>query len=232
MVVQVQVVQSMAWNPNSIFSNFIYMNVDLRFLLTLLIIFPAIAGIYKFKRVDKSFHPFIIMIWLQVIIEVINYLCKKKVLPPLVHSININVYIILNFFLFLYFTYQHRYIKKNLLLSSLFVAFVIALLNIIFVQPITILFYLLCFVSVVMLLTAIDILSKQIMSVTNKTNNRFWLWFSSTTIVYNAQTLLIFSIYFFALFNTTGGKAVGNIQTFINAACHIFFCYIPAASTH
>jgi hypothetical protein len=199
------------------------MSLDLRFFITLIIAFPALVGLCKFKRVDKSFHPFIFMIWLQVFTEIINYCCKKNLLQPFVHTININFYILFNFCLYLLFIYEHKYIKKSTALYTILAALIVAILNLVFVKPISILFYLLSFVSVVMLLTAIDILSKQIMSTINKTKNSFWFWFSSTTIVYNAQTLLIFSIYFFALFNTAGGKAVGNIQTFINAACHIFF---------
>ena len=70
---------------------------------------------------------------------------------------------------------------------------------------------------------SIDILSRQVMAIKERLINNFWFWFSSFSIVYNALNLLIFGLYFFTMFDTPNGKAIANIQHFVNVACNIFF---------
>ena len=84
-------------------------------------------------------------------------------------------------------------------------------------------FYLLCFVSAIMLYVSINILSRQTIAIKYKLINNCWFWISSFSIIYNAFTLLIFGLYFFAMFNTPKGKAIGDIQHFANLVCYLFF---------
>ena len=74
-----------------------------------------------------------------------------------------------------------------------------------------------------MLYVSINILSRQTIAIKYKLINNCWFWISSFSIIYNAFTLLIFGLYFFAMFNTPKGKAIGDIQHFANLVCYVFF---------
>lgn len=200
------------------------MNDDLRYALAMITLVPSVIGLYKFKRVSTSIHPFIIMIWLDAIMETITYLCIKLPANPQIQPVAVNSYMLLNFLLFLYLVYRNEYLQKTSCLALSLIAIAVFTGSAVFNKTISVTFwYLLCFVSFAMLLLSIDILSKQIMSVKQKWSGNFWFWMSATSILYNAQVLLIFGLYFFALFNTKTGKSIGNIQTFTNAVCYIFF---------
>ena len=89
------------------------MNEDIRYLLATVCVFPAAIGIYKYKRVNSSFHPFIYMMLLDVIVETIIYIYIK--FPQLGHKqfIAVNIYMLLNFFLFLSLVTSYNYLNKK-----------------------------------------------------------------------------------------------------------------------
>lgn len=185
---------------------------------------PTVAGIYRYNKIDKKYHPFIFMMMLDVVIELIIFSAVKFPGLAKFSRVLVNLYMHLNFDLFLYFAYINKYLSKKTMQVLIVIALVIGIINYIYYgtlfKPF---FYLLCFVSGVMLIISTDILSRQIMVIKYKLINNFWFWVSSFSIVYNAFTLLIFGLYVFAMFNTPNGKAIGSIQHFVNAACYIFF---------
>ena len=164
------------------------------------------------------------MMVLDVMIEIIIYLALKYPGLNRFSRVAVNLYMYINFGLFLYFVFINNYLSRQAMQWLLLIAFLTGIGNYIyygtFFRPF---FYLLCFVCAVMLIISIDILSRQIMVVRYKLINNFWFWVSSFSILYNAFTLLIFGLYVFAMFNTPNGKAIGSIQHFVNAACYIFF---------
>ncbi len=199
------------------------MIIELRLILAMFVLFPAIVAIYKYKKVDKKFHPFMFMIWIEVITETLNYIYKKNHGNGGTFVINLNTYIVLNFFLFLYLSVLNSFLNRKKAVVIFIIAILICVANYIFIKPVNIFFYSLCYVSFVMLFIGIDILSNQMIEIKVALKNNFWFWFSSTTIIYNTQVLIIFNLYFFAMFNTSVGKSIGNIQTITNAVCQIFF---------
>ena len=186
---------------------------------------PAIIGIYLFNKISSSFRLFIYMIWLDVIIETILYLYIKSPSLPRIQHAFLNFYMLVNFFVFLHFLYKNNYIVKKRVQALQITALVVFVANCVFFKSITqTFFYLLCFVSFTMMLLSIDILSKQMMSVKQHMIKNFWFWMSVASIIYNAQTLLIFALYFFALSNTKNGNAIGLIETYVHAGCYLIFC--------
>jgi hypothetical protein len=200
------------------------MNEDANYLMAMTCAFPAAAGIYKYNRIEKKYHAFIFMMLLDVVIETIIYLGVK--LPGFAKTsrVSVNVYMLLNFGLFLYFVHVNNYLGRKATQVLTFISVLIGIINLIFYgtffKPF---FYLLCFVCAVMLIISIDILSRQVMEFKIKLVNNFWFWVSSFSILYNSFTLLIFGLYVFAMFDTPNGKAIGSIQHFVNATCYIFF---------
>ncbi len=200
------------------------MNTDITYLMAMSCVLPAATGIYKYKRIHKKFHPFIYMMILAVVIETIIYLPSKFPELGRFPRLAVNIYMLLNFGLFLYFVYINNYLNKKAMQLCIAIALLFAIFNFIYSGTLfTAFFYLLCYVSAVMLVISIDILSRQIMAIKDKLVNNFWFWVSSFSILYNAFTLLIFGLYFFALFDTPNGKAIGIIQHYVNLACYVFF---------
>lgn len=195
------------------------MSLDIRFLLTMFGIFPAIIGFIKYKRVDKLYHPFIFMMWLEIFIEIIDYLSQKIPQARNIGYVFIDCYTIINFILFLLFVSNFKFISKNKSTILLAIALVVGTLNLFLSHTFGLLFYLIFYVSFIMLAISIDILTKQTMAIKQQLINNFWFWLSGTSIIYNAQLLLIFSTYFLAIHF----KTLGYIFTFVNASCYILY---------
>lgn len=200
------------------------MSADITYMLAMSCVLPALTGIYRYNKIHSKYHPFIQMMILAVLIETIIFISIKFPKYGGYWQLAVNIYTFLNFALFLYFTNINGYLSKRWMQWLLSIAGVVCVFN--YVYEHTVLktfFYLLCFVSAIMLIISIDILSRQTMVIKNKLINNCWFWISSFSIIYNAFTLLIFGLYYFAMFNTTKGKAIGDIQHFANLVCYLFF---------
>jgi hypothetical protein len=200
------------------------MNADITYMLAMSCVLPALIGIYRYNKIHSRYHPFIQMMILAVLIETIIYISIKFPKYGGYWQLAVNIYTLLNFALFLYFTQINGYLSKKAMQWLFAVACFVSLLNYMYEHTILkTFFYLLCFVTAAMLIISIDILSRQTTEIKLKLVNNFWFWLSSSSIIYNAFTLLIFGLYFFALFSTPKGKAIGEIQHYANLVCYVFF---------
>ena len=187
-------------------------------------VIPATTGIYRYRCIDKKYHPFIYMMVLDVVIETVYYLAFRFEGMEKITLLAVNTYMHLNFALFLYFVYVNRYLSKRGVKYLMATALMTGGFNYIYNGTLFAPFYyLLCFVCIIMLIVSIDILSRQIMEIKDKLVNNFWFWVSSFSILYNAFTLLIFALFLFAMGNTPNGKAIGSIQHFVNVGCYVFY---------
>jgi hypothetical protein len=212
------------------------MNADITYILSMSCVIPTIAGFYRFKKIDKKFHAFIYMMMLVVLLETWIYLGKQFPALGSLSRLPINIYMLLNLGLFLFFVYSNAWLSKKKMQLLLVVALAVAIFDCIYYNSVFKLFlYLLCFVSVVMLIISIDILSKQIMEIQYKLANNFWFWFSSASVLYNAFNFLIFGVLVFSLIETKNGKSIADIQHFTNAFSYLLFAIailkIPAKET-
>jgi hypothetical protein len=200
------------------------MNAELTYLMAMSCSLPAGTGIARIKKIEKKYHPFIYMMALDTIIETIFYLAFKFPALGSFPKLAVNLYLLLNLGLFLYFVYLNNYLTKKWMQWLFASALLVGTANYFYTgtlfQTLTVLF---CYACLVNLIVSIDILCRQIMVLNEKLLNNFWFWFSSVYILYNAFNLLIFGQYFYALAYTENGKAIGNIQHFINVACYLFF---------
>ncbi|MEN9547852.1 MAG: hypothetical protein RIR12_443 [Bacteroidota bacterium] len=74
------------------------MNID--FVLAMSCAPPALLGLYKYKRVNKLFHPFILTIVLSLITELsTSYFISKEALWPY-YYLAANIYLVINVLLF------------------------------------------------------------------------------------------------------------------------------------
>jgi hypothetical protein len=189
-------------------------------------VLPAAVGMYRYNKMDSKYHPFIYMMILTMLIETIIYSSNKFKFAGYggFWQLAVNIYMLLNFGLFLYFTKTNGYLNKRVMQGLLVLACIVSVFNYFYEHTVLrTFFYQLCFVSVTMLLISIDILSRQTMAIKYKLVNNFWFWFSSFSIIYNALTLLVFGLYFFAMHDSPKAKAIGVIQSFTNTICYIFF---------
>ena len=200
------------------------MNADITYILAMRCVLPAIAGIYRLNKIDKKFHAFIYMMILVVLLETWIYMGIKYPALGVFSRLPINIYMLLNLALFLFFVYANGYLSKRKVQLLIAAAVAVAVFDYVVYNSVFKLFlYLLCFVSVVMLIISIDILSKQIMEIRYKLANNFWFWFSSASVLYNAFNFLIFGVLVFSLIQTKNGKSVADIQHFTNAFSYLLF---------
>jgi hypothetical protein len=200
------------------------MDADIKYVLAMSCVLPAVAGIYRLKKIDKKFHAFIYMMILVAVLETWIYLGIKYPALSSLSRLPINIYMLLNLALFLFFIYSNGYLNKKKMQLLIAAALAVAIFDYIIYNSVYNLFlYLLCFVSVVMLIISIDILSKQIMEIQYKLVNNFWFWFSGASVLYNSFNFLIFGVLVFSLIETKNGKSVADIQHFTNAFSYLLF---------
>lgn len=200
------------------------MNTDIKYMLAMSCVLPALIGIFRYNKIHCKYHPFIYMMILTALIETIYYSAYKFPQLGMLPKLAVNTYMLVNFALFLYFVYLNNYISKRLLQWLLAVACLVCIFNYAYLGTFLQAFsYLLCYVSAVMLIISIDILSRQIMATKEKLVNNFWTWVSSFSIIYNAFTLLIYSQLFFAVTNKQYINPIANIHHFANLICYVFF---------
>lgn len=200
------------------------MDAALTYIMAMSCTIPAAAGIYRYKRIGNKFHPFIFMMLFDMVIETVFYLSIRFPAMGNFPQLAVNVYILINFALFLYLVHINNYLSKKLMQLLFAAAMVIAVAHSIYAgtvfKTLTVLF---CFIWSVNLIISIDILSRQIMALNEKLFNNFWFWVSSAYILYNAFNLLVFIPVFFTTMDAPNGKAIGNIQHFVNVACYLFY---------
>ena len=161
------------------------------------------------------------MMVLDVLIEIIYYFIGKHDGLARVTQLAVNGYMQLHFFLFLYFVYRNNYLGRRWFYILPVPALAICVISIIYTaNPFNSFIYPLCYVSLVMLIISINILSRQIMEFKVSISRNCWFWFSTASLLANTYNLLIFGLFFFALRDTPNGKAIGSIQHFVNAACY------------
>jgi hypothetical protein len=200
------------------------MNTDIQFLMGMTCALPAIIGLYRYKRMDEKFHPFVMMMILTVMVELISYLRYKVSLFQKIAPIAVNLYMLVNFGLFIYFIWKNKYLKKIPAQLFMLLSIFIAVYNQNYNNSLFRLwYYVIFFVSTVMLFVSVDILSRQMLAVKVKPAKNFWFWFSSISVLYNAYNMLIFGDLCFALFSAQVGEASAMIQHYVNMVCQILF---------
>jgi hypothetical protein len=72
------------------------MSPELRFILSLSIIFAVIIGIVRYRKIDRSYYPFIYYVWFMLLVEVIAHIFLDNGLAHVMNTM-FNVYTILEF---------------------------------------------------------------------------------------------------------------------------------------
>lgn len=79
---------------------------DIDFIMAMSCAPPALLGLYRYKRVEPAFHPFILTLVLSLITELVLKLIKDLNAPAVFFSATANVYLIINWLLFYFFFLQ------------------------------------------------------------------------------------------------------------------------------
>jgi hypothetical protein len=113
------------------------MSVELRYILSLSIIFAVIIGIVRFRKIDRSYYPFIYYVCLVVIIET-AYLILTETGQIEALRVVLNIYAFLEFGLLAWLFHSWGLFNRNrAFFTSLMIgAFVIWLIITVIAQPI------------------------------------------------------------------------------------------------
>ncbi|WP_127128406.1 hypothetical protein [Pseudoflavitalea rhizosphaerae] len=98
------------------------MNDTVRFVLSLSIVFAVLIGIVRFRKIDKSYYPFLYRIFLVLIIEVTARLFFLST-EPRYFTVVINTFSILDYVLFTWLFHNWRLFNGN---RTVFISFLAA----------------------------------------------------------------------------------------------------------
>ena len=187
---------------------------------------PCIVGMYKYKKIEHKYLPFIYMVIADFIVELYNFLLKYIFKIKYFTEIHYNLYLLIYFYLLMKLVYLNNFITKKTR-NILFIFWtIVAICNIILNESFVELYRLVfVFSAIIALYIYTNILSVQILEVNTKITKNFWFWASSFSILYNAFLILLFNLVFFSFAKTPNGRAILNIHYYINAITYIVFTY-------
>ncbi len=85
-------------------------NYQILAILSYLIFLAAIIGAIRFKRILKSFRPFIFFVWTASLNEIVSTLCIAFVKTNMV---NVNIYVLIEYLLILLLFIKWDYFKRK-----------------------------------------------------------------------------------------------------------------------
>jgi len=113
------------------------MNDTLRFILSLSIGFAALIGIVRFRKIDKSYYPFLYNVTVAFIVEII---CRVLTITghPDAFSVTTSVYSFIDFWLFAWLFHNWGLFNRNKIVFAIIIGFFFAAwLTVVFVTGIT-----------------------------------------------------------------------------------------------
>jgi hypothetical protein len=201
------------------------MSAEMAYLMAMSCAIPALVGIVLFKKIDSQYNLFVYTMILTAISETVVYITKSKFGNTNIWQLFVNVYAIIFFWQSIRLLTIHGFIKKQVV-PWLAVGFVIVFIaNFIYEHYSLkrVFFYVVCYLSCILIIVCTNILGKQTLVTNKKLVDNFWFWYSCFSIVSSAFALLIFALYYAALFNTPAGRSITYIHKFANMLCYIFF---------
>jgi hypothetical protein len=201
------------------------MSAAMVYLMAMSCAIPAIAGIAIYKKLDKRYYLFVHLMILNTINETAVYFTKTQFEADNISQLVLNIYTVLFFALSIKFVYGHGFLTYQKRIWAFIGFAVVMVFNFILenYRVNRVFFYLVCYLSCILIIIATNILSQQAMVTNKKILDNFWFWYSGVTIISSAFTLLIFGLYYTAMFNTPEGKSIANIHHFANMFCQLLF---------
>src|SRR5438105_5399845 len=119
------------------------MSDDIRFILSLSIVFAVIIGIVRFRKMDPSYYPFIYNCFAAFIVEILNRIFTVTG-HPVAFFVVLNIYSIVDFYLFLWLFHNWGLFgRKKTVFVSMATAFIAiwAISNVFITRFITLNYY-------------------------------------------------------------------------------------------
>lgn len=201
---------------------------------------PATLGVVYYKRMDKSFHPFIWAMWLSVITETAIRFVFDYSKQPVVYISTYHLYYICNYVFFVLFFYRQKTISLPQCKKLLLAGALIFILNSLLKSPATnllgektIVFHLILFYL------AVKLINEQIFSLSSslKKNALFFISCGLLLVAFPIlqNTIRIVVRYFYQL-PTPKITVLQRIFEIANAFSYILFFYaiifIPKKNIH
>lgn len=98
---------------------------------------PAISGVIKYNKVDKSFRPFIWAMWLSLFTETVLRFVVDYNTSPVAHVGFYHLYFVLNYFFVILFFYRQKLIRISGFINLLLVGAIAFFINSLFKPPTT-----------------------------------------------------------------------------------------------
>jgi len=199
------------------------MTKDLRFILAMTCIIPAIAGIIRFKKMDVRFHPLIYILLLAVCTEICIRIVERNSTTLALPILITNLFILINVILHIWLFYKVKVIQKRqaIIYTLVFIAALVS--EGIYSRSIFSLYQVAIIISyIIILLLCIDGIVVQIF----KQQYKWWedglFIFCAINIVFSAYVIFSFSLRFFGVpINAPINRAISSMYDYINACCYL-----------
>lgn len=201
------------------------MNYYLVLILNLSVLFPSILGWVHFKKVDSAFYPFIYIVWLGCINEIVS---NTVMYYGYYNTVNFNIHLLLEAFLLLFlFKKWYLFNRSKKIFYILFIGYAITwTLETIFISKLVSAFdsyfrILYCFISVLMSISIINFLLMSERKLLLK--NSIFLICCAFVLFYTLSVLTeVFFLYGLQLSNSFI-LYINRIVVFTNFFCNLIY---------
>lgn len=200
------------------------MNFVLAVIINFSVLIAGIVAIIRYKRIHKSYYPFLYFIWVGCINEVLSFFLVKKGFHT---YINNNIYVLVESILIIYFFKKLKVFKRNdnlflFILSGLTILWIFE--NLIQSKILTVSVFFRISYSFIIVLLSITTINSLITTIRKNilTNANFLI--CASFIIYFTFKILVEAFWLYGLNSSIKFQsAVYNIMIYINLLCNLIY---------
>jgi hypothetical protein len=199
------------------------MQLSLTFLLAMSCGLPAIVGLFQYRQAEDNIKPFIYIVWLAFLTELIAKFGVTLFAPKLTGAVY-NLYIPLNFSFYLLFFYKNKIINKQKMQLFLAASLLVWVGCIAYKHSLQIVaMYAQMFNAIIIVLLAIELLTKQVFQFRQPLHKNLFFWFVCGCVLQSLFFILIATLLLLGTDYDALRTKMYFIYGFANALTYLIF---------
>ena len=200
------------------------MNFEISIILISSIFIAGIIAILRYKKIHKSYYPFIYFIWIGCLNELVSFVIIYKGFP---NAINNNIYVLFEALLIIYFFKKLKAFKKfNSLLSYIISGLILLWVfeNVVQNKIHTVSLFFRISYSFIIVLLSISYINNLITSVRKNIFSNADFLICVGFILYFTYKILVEAFWLYGLNSSTRFQSlVYNIMVYLNLICNLIY---------
>ncbi len=187
-------------------------------------IFPSLAGLYVYKKIDKKLHPYIYSVWLAIPTEVIARWAVTNN-NNTIYFLNYDCFMLINFFLFMWLFHNYKLIGIKTALLFLLISVAIRCFEFFKIRWDSLLYYSSIYECLIIISYCIKVLTNIVLFSNNKLLKSTLFIILISTIFLNLFDILNTILGWIFPISKSATASSSNIFIVVNTSCYLTITY-------